>query len=113
MIDLELRTMLKVETDFVYPGYTLSQAIEALMDSDRRGLDHVPGEPRLRHAVCSHLASLDRDTYCHVLAEHGQMFLADEEIAAGHGLENLAFFLDWLSELQRGMPESVGLRRSA
>ena len=83
---------------FEFKSWDLLDAIDALVSYDQGARDAGTHDADLRQAVVSYLRQLDDQTRREVLAKYARRFLTDEAIRAGYGLNDVANFVEWLSE---------------
>lgn len=84
--------------EFRFKGWDLLDAIDALLAFDGGALDSGTSDPDLRAAVLSHLRQMDVAPRQKLLAQYARRFLTDEAIREGYGLNDVAKFIEWLSE---------------
>jgi hypothetical protein len=85
---------------FTYKSWTVFDAIDALMAHDHGATDSGVADDGLRAAVFEYIASLDGPGKRRLLATYARRFLTDEAIAQGYGLDDVAGFIEWVSEVE-------------
>ncbi len=84
---------------FSFNGFTLFDAIDALMAYDVGACDSGTNDEAMREAVKGYLRSLSRDQLRRTCAFFARGYLTDKAIDEGHGVEDVAQFVGWLEEM--------------
>ncbi len=82
--------------DFDYPGWTLFNAIDALMAFDIGATDSGVSDLDLKAAVVKHLNGLDDDERRKILDRFAARYFTDEAIEGGYGIGAVKELIDWL-----------------
>jgi len=80
-----------------YKGWTLFEAIDALMAYDQGVTDSGVNDGLLREAVKQRLERMTEDEFRVACAKVASRYLTDEAISQGYGLAEVRSFIRWLS----------------
>lgn len=83
---------------FAYKGYTLFDALDALLAFDGGATDSGVSDEDMRAAVKAYLGGLDPDARRKTLAVFARRYIDDRAIEGGYGVEDVVRFAEWLEE---------------
>ncbi|AGA28380.1 hypothetical protein [Singulisphaera acidiphila] len=86
-------------TEFNFHGWTLSEAIDALMAYDGGATDSGIRDNAMKTAVRDYLQSLDQDSFRRTLAYIARDMLTDDAIDRGYGLAEVVRLAEWIDEI--------------
>lgn len=85
---------------FIYHGWNLATAIDALMAYDSGCLDSGVYDPEMKIAVVDYLTSLSSDKFRQEMSVLiRDSYLTDVKIEAGYGVEDVKNLFEWLEQL--------------
>lgn len=87
-------------TSFNYRGWTLFEAIDALIAYDQGAVDSGVADEDMRKAVRDHLESMDEGEFRTTCAEFVRSYYLDAQaVSRGYGLKDVKTFIEWLGSL--------------
>jgi hypothetical protein len=86
--------------DFSYRGFTLFEAIDALMAYDVGARDSGIDDEGMRKALVVYLERLAPDEFRRTCALFARVYLTDRAIAEGYGVEDVVQFADWIGTMR-------------
>jgi len=85
---------------FEYKGWSLHEAIDALIAYDEGASDAGTGDEAMKESVRDYLLASDDDDFRRICAEFvRRQYLSDEAIVQGYGLSDVKGFIEWLAKL--------------
>jgi hypothetical protein len=87
-------------TTFDYRGWSLFEAIDALVAYDQGAVDSGTHDEAMRKAVRDHLDSMDEEEFRTTCAEFVKRhYLGEDALSRGYGLKDVKAFIEWLARL--------------
>src|SRR4051794_37349365 len=85
---------------FYYKGWSLYEAIDALIAYDQGASDSGVSDLGMKETVKQYLLSLDDAEFRKVCADYAiRHYLDEKSIANGYGLADVKGFINWLSKM--------------
>jgi hypothetical protein len=85
--------------DFSYRGFTLFEAIDALMAYDVGARDAGVDDEGMRRVLDVYLKRLAPDEFRRICALFARAYLTDEAIAEGYGIEDVVQIAEWIGTM--------------
>jgi hypothetical protein len=85
---------------FDYRGWSLFEAIDALVAYDQGAVDSGVDDETMRKAVKDHLEAIDEEEFRTTCAEFvTKHYLGEAALRRGYGLKDVKAFIEWLARL--------------